>query len=147
MVNVTRVKQRGSGQSFYCTWTVGEEGQLANERVSVTLGRIRRDYAKSPIAHVIVDLHETKEPGAGTMRVFRGRLGLESRSGVKDCVRDCKRHNKAAPWDDIIDGICDKALDRLTHRVHILEMNGESYRLKQSRQAAPVRAASDPADA
>ena len=38
-------------------------------------------------------------------------------------------------------------LDRLTHRVHILEMNGESYRLKQSRQAAPVRAASDPADA
>ena len=38
-------------------------------------------------------------------------------------------------------------LDRLTHRVHILEMNGESYRLKQSTQAAPVRAASDPADA
>ena len=27
-------------------------------------------------------------------------------------------------------------LDRLTHHVHILEMNGESYRLKQSRQAA-----------
>ena len=26
-------------------------------------------------------------------------------------------------------------LDRLTHRVHILEMNGESYRLKQSRKA------------
>ena len=29
-------------------------------------------------------------------------------------------------------------LDRLTHRVHILEMNGESYRLKQSRHAATV---------
>ncbi len=31
-------------------------------------------------------------------------------------------------------------LDRLTHRVHILEMNGESYRLKQSRKpkAAPL---------
>ena len=27
-------------------------------------------------------------------------------------------------------------LDRLTHHVHILEMNGESYRLKQSRLAA-----------
>ena len=38
-------------------------------------------------------------------------------------------------------------LDRLTHRAHILEMNGESYRLKQSRQAEAVRAASDPADA
>ena len=25
-------------------------------------------------------------------------------------------------------------LDRLTHRVHILEANGESYRLRQSRQ-------------
>jgi DNA replication protein DnaC len=24
-------------------------------------------------------------------------------------------------------------LDRLTHHVHILEMNGDSYRLKQSR--------------
>ena len=27
-------------------------------------------------------------------------------------------------------------LDRLTHHVHIIEMNGESYRLRQSRQAA-----------
>ncbi len=26
-------------------------------------------------------------------------------------------------------------LDRLTHHVHILEMNGESYRLKNSRKA------------
>jgi DNA replication protein DnaC len=26
-------------------------------------------------------------------------------------------------------------LDRLTHHVHILEMNGESYRLKHSRKA------------
>ena len=29
-------------------------------------------------------------------------------------------------------------LDRLTHHVHILEMNGESYRLKGSRQNAAV---------
>ena len=41
-------------------------------------------------------------------------------------------------------------LDRLTHHVHILEMNGESYRLKGSRQnaAGPVPApAPDRADA
>ena len=38
-------------------------------------------------------------------------------------------------------------LNRLTHRVHILEMNGESYRLRQGRQAEAVRAASNPADA
>ena len=29
-------------------------------------------------------------------------------------------------------------LDRLTHRVHILEMNGESYRLRESRRAMPL---------
>ena len=28
-------------------------------------------------------------------------------------------------------------LDRLTHHVHILEMNGESYRLKHSREEVP----------
>jgi DNA replication protein DnaC len=37
-------------------------------------------------------------------------------------------------------------LDRLTHHVHILEMNGESYRLKASRRrrsTPPVEAASN----
>ena len=29
-------------------------------------------------------------------------------------------------------------LDRLTHHVHIIEMNGESYRLKESRQTASM---------
>ena len=38
-------------------------------------------------------------------------------------------------------------LDRLTHRVHILEMNGESYSLKQSRLAATTRSAGDSPDA
>ena len=38
-------------------------------------------------------------------------------------------------------------LDRLTHRMHILEMNGESYRLKQSRMGAALRSNGDPADA
>ena len=38
-------------------------------------------------------------------------------------------------------------LDRLTHRVHILEMNGESYRLRQSRQAVTTRSASGSPDA
>ena len=38
-------------------------------------------------------------------------------------------------------------LDRLTHRVHILEMNGESYLLKLSRQATALRTAGDSPDA
>ena len=32
-------------------------------------------------------------------------------------------------------------LDRLTHHVHILEMNGESYRLKHSKQRQHTAAA------
>ena len=32
-------------------------------------------------------------------------------------------------------------LDRLTHHVHILEMNGESYRLKESQKARPAKLA------
>ena len=38
-------------------------------------------------------------------------------------------------------------LNRLTHRVHILEMNGESYRLRQSRQAVTTRSAGGSPDA
>ena len=36
-------------------------------------------------------------------------------------------------------------LDRLTHHVHILEMNGDSYRLKGSRQDASASSAADQA--
>ena len=35
-------------------------------------------------------------------------------------------------------------LDRLTHHVHILEMNGESYRLKRSRESAASLASEEP---
>ncbi len=38
-------------------------------------------------------------------------------------------------------------LDRLTHHVHILEMNGESYRLKRSRETAPSHLSDEPDDA
>ena len=35
-------------------------------------------------------------------------------------------------------------LDRLTHDVHILEMNGESYRLKRSRESAGSQPSEEP---
>ena len=38
-------------------------------------------------------------------------------------------------------------LDRLTHHFHILEMNGESYRLKRSRENAVSQAPAKPEDA
>ena len=38
-------------------------------------------------------------------------------------------------------------LDRLTHHVQILEMNGESYRLKRSRETAAPPPPDEPDDA
>ena len=35
-------------------------------------------------------------------------------------------------------------LDRLTHHVHILEMNGDSYRLKRSRESAGSQPSEEP---
>ena len=39
-------------------------------------------------------------------------------------------------WTEIFgsERLAGALLDRLTHHVHILEMNGESYRLKQSQK-------------
>ena len=39
-------------------------------------------------------------------------------------------------WAEVLgsERLTSALLDRLTHPVHILEMNGESYRLKQSKQ-------------
>ena len=38
-------------------------------------------------------------------------------------------------------------LDRLTHHVHIIEMNGESYRLKRNRENAASQAPDEPDEA
>ena len=37
-------------------------------------------------------------------------------------------------------------LDRLTHHVHILEMNGDSYRLNQSKRRSRPASSDTPAD-
>ena len=43
-------------------------------------------------------------------------------------------------WPEVFgsDRLTGALLDRLTHHVHIIEMNGESYRLKESRQTASM---------
>ena len=37
-------------------------------------------------------------------------------------------------------------LDRLTHHIHILEINGDSYRLRHSRQSAAYQVSDAPED-
>jgi len=65
-------------------------------------------------------------------------LGMASNSktgggnpvAVRDLRYDLSRHGIALRSERLTGALP----DRLTHRVHILEMNGESYRLKQSKQ-------------
>jgi hypothetical protein len=47
-------------------------------------------------------------------------------------------------WTEVLgsERLTGALLDRLTHHVHILEMNGESYRLKESKRNRPNKAAS-----
>ena len=46
-------------------------------------------------------------------------------------------------WTEILgsERLTGTLLDRLTHHVHILEMNGDSFRLKQSRKKRPSNTA------
>jgi len=50
-----------------------------------------------------------------------------------------------AEWTEILgsERLTGALLDRLTHHVHILEMNGDSYRLKTSKQRRSTKAAQD----
>ena len=47
-------------------------------------------------------------------------------------------------WTEVLgsERLTGALLDRLTHHVHILEMNGESYRLKDSKQKRTSKARS-----
>lgn len=47
-------------------------------------------------------------------------------------------------WTEVLgsERLTGALLDRLTHHVHILEMNGESYRLKESKRNKPAKPAS-----
>ena len=49
-------------------------------------------------------------------------------------------------WTEVfgLERLIGALLDRLTHHVHIMEMNGESYRLKRSRENAASQASEDP---
>ena len=77
--------------------------------INVEVGRVTRDYSKSPQAEVVIDVDKKLAPER-PRRVFRGRLGLLSRSGIKACADLCNKRIEGQPWADIIDDVCDKAL-------------------------------------
>jgi DNA replication protein DnaC len=49
-------------------------------------------------------------------------------------------------WTEVLgtERLTGALLDRLTHRIHILEANGESYRLRESRRRLRQRPATRP---
>ena len=51
-------------------------------------------------------------------------------------------------WTSVFgsEGLTGALLDRLTHHVHILEMNGDSYRLNQSKRRSRPASSDIPAD-
>jgi IstB-like ATP binding protein len=51
-----------------------------------------------------------------------------------------------APWRGLRKRLTGALLDRLTHHVHILEMNGDSYRLNQSKHRSRHNNADTPKD-
>ncbi len=84
--------------------------------INVEVGRVTRDYSKSPQAEVVIDVEKNLAPER-PRRVFRGRLGLLSRSGIKGCVDTCKRRVPDLAWDDLIDGVCDRAMNNQRTRL------------------------------
>ena len=83
-------------------------------------------------------------------------MGLEIRAGISVTLSGeaTGRHSLLSSitnlpfdeWTEVFGSelLTGALLDRLTHHVHILEMDGESYRLKRSRENASPQASEEP---
>ena len=80
---------------------------------------------------------EYRYGGEGTKKFIRVLLLFDrfEVDAVREAVRVCVRRRAFSE-----DAVYGALLDRLTHRVHVLEMDGESYRLKAGRRAARITA-------
>ncbi len=78
---------------------------------------------------------------------FSRRDAVYFHSGVYSYERSATLVTSNLPfqeWTEVLgsERLTGALLDRLTHHVHILEMNGESYRLKESKRNRPGKPAS-----
>ena len=123
MTELTLTHSETKGAQFLLTYKPG---------IDVTVGRVTRDYSKSPQAEVVIDVLPTLVPERSP-RVFRGRLGLLSRSGIKGCVDTCMRRVPGYAWADIIDDVCDRALNNQRTR-----LKPEIVGLKEPKRERPA---------
>ena len=83
------------------------------------------------------------------LQVIEGlhRAGVEFRALAEDF--DVTTNLPFDEWTEVFgsERLTGALLDRLTHHVYILEMNGESSRLKRSRETAASQAPEKPEDA
>ena len=83
------------------------------------------------------------------LRVIEGlhHAGVEFRALAEDF--DVTTNLPFDEWTEVFgsERLTRALLDRLTHHVYILEMNGESSRLKRSRETAASQAPEKPEDA
>ena len=122
------VCQRGMSVSF--TTAAGLVHELIEPRDERRLVNLRRQLSRLNL--LIIDelgFVPLSRPRAELLfEVFSQRYGLGSTLVTTNLPFD--------EWTGVFgsEGLTGALLDRLTHRVHILEMNGESYRLKHSRE-------------
>ena len=86
----------------------------------------------SIVCHVLV--HDSPKP-FDRVQVGAVRRQLDKMDTI---IWPCEKFSGIRPFDEWTEvfgseRLTGALLDRLTHHVHILEMNGESYRLKHSR--------------
>jgi hypothetical protein len=83
----------------------------------------RHDYAKSSCTKAVI------EP-------LKARPASNSLFAALSIKLDSALNLPFAEWTEVLgsERLTGALLDRLTHHVHILEMNGDSYRLKNSRK-------------
>ena len=84
-----------------------------------------------------------------SLALWHDARGFHRRKAVAPYERGSVMVPTNLPFNELTEGfgserLTGALLDRLTHHVHILEMNGESYRLKCSRENAQPPAPDDP---